>query len=171
MRSKSVNLQSGSNFSVLFDQHFSKLYNYSLKLTKEHTLSCDLVQETFLKLWENIDTIKNNNRSIESFLIVTLKNKIFDHFRKENTKRKHINLYALNKEVEERIENEWELINVIDKIYKTMPAKTEEIFKLSRDKGHTYQEIASIKKVSIKTVELHISNALKIFRENLKEYI
>lgn len=59
----------------------------------------------------------------------------------------------------------------IDDIYKSLPAKTSEIFKLSRVKGLTYPEIAALKNISVKTVESHISKALQTFRIQLKDYL
>lgn len=158
-------------FSILFNKHYKKLFNYSFKVVKERDLSQELVQETFIKLWEKIEQIQSSDRSIESFLIITLKNKIIDHFRKHKTLEKHINLYSLNQDIQENINNEWELSQRIDRIYASLPQKTVEIFKLSRDQGATYPEIAVQKNISVKTVELHISKALTAFRQGLQDYL
>lgn len=158
-------------FSILFDKHYKKLFNYSFKVVKERDLSQELVQETFIKLWEKIEQIQSNDRSIESFLIVTLKNKIIDHTRKYKTREKHTNLYSLNRDIQENIDNQWELLQKIESIYTSLQPKTVEIFKLSRDQGCTYQEIATQKNISVKTVELHISKALSAFRQELQDYL
>lgn len=159
-----------TKFSNLFDTHYKKLYNYSFKVLKESTLSEELVQETFIKLWENFEHIKESERSIESFLITTLKNKIIDDYRKKQTREKHTNLYALNTSIETQIDKQWELVQRIEDIYTTLEQKTIDIFKLSRDKGLTYREISLQKDISIKTVELHISKALTAFKSGLKDY-
>ncbi|SOS48781.1 conserved hypothetical protein [Tenacibaculum dicentrarchi] len=166
-----MKLKEKVDFSALFDTHYEKLYNYAIKIVKDESISNDLLQDTFIKLWENIDSMKINHRSIESFLIITLKNKIIDHFRKESVKKKHLNLYVLNKDIEEEINNEWDLLKTIEDIYTLLPQKTIEIFKLSRDKGHTYTEIASIKNISVKTVEAHISKALQVFKKELVNFL
>ncbi|GAA3516871.1 RNA polymerase sigma-70 factor [Aquimarina addita] len=157
-------------FSNLFDRHYRRLYAYVFKVLKEPDLSEELVQETFIKLWENFDTINDSERSIESFLIVTLKNKMIDAYRKKQTREKHTNLYASNTSVEAQIDRQWELIQRIEDIYATLEQKTVDIFKLSRDKGLTYKEISRQKNISIKTVELHISKALVVFKKGLKDY-
>ncbi|SOU87410.1 sigma-70 family RNA polymerase sigma factor [Tenacibaculum dicentrarchi] len=166
-----MKLKEKVDFSALFDTHYEKLYNYTIKIVKDESISNDLLQDTFIKLWENIDSMKINHRSIESFLIITLKNKIIDYFRKENVKKKHLNLYVLNKDIEEEINNEWDLQKKIEEVYILLPQKTTDIFKLSRDKGHTYSEIASIKNISIKTVEAHISKALQVFKKELVNFL
>ncbi|WP_370408761.1 sigma-70 family RNA polymerase sigma factor [Tenacibaculum dicentrarchi] len=166
-----MKLKEKVDFSALFDTHYEKLYNYTIKIVKDESISNDLLQDTFIKLWENIDSMKINPRSIESFLIITLKNKIIDYFRKESVKKKHLNLYVLNKDIEEEINNEWDLQKKIEEVYTLLPQKTTDIFKLSRDKGHTYSEIASIKNISIKTVEAHISKALQVFKKELVNFL
>lgn len=130
-----------------------------------------MVQETFIKLWENFDTVKKSERSMQSFLIVTLKNKIIDNYRKNKAREKHNNLYTLNIDFETKIDKQWELIQQIESIYESMEQKTVNIFKLSRDQGLTYSEISKKNNISIKTVELHISRALEAFRKGLEEYL
>lgn len=146
------------------------MYNYAFKVLKNIDLSEELVQETFIKLWENFDNIKKSERSIESFLITTLKNKIIDDYRKNQTREKHSNLYALNKSFETQIDEQWEVAQRIEAIYSTLEQRTTDIFKLSRDKGLTYKEISKQKDVSVKTVELHISKALTAFKNGLKDF-
>ncbi|AUP80957.1 RNA polymerase sigma factor [Flavivirga eckloniae] len=158
-------------FSVLFDRHYKRLFNYSFKVVGQKDVAEELVQETFIKLWEHIESISNDKRSIESYLIKVLKNKIIDNYRKSQTKEKHINLYKLNTEFITDIDDKWELQKTIDTIYASLQPKTSEIFKLSRFKGLTYQEIASLKNISVKTVESHISKALQAFRKQLQDYL
>jgi len=146
------------------------LYNYSHKVLKESTLSEELVQETFIKLWEKYATVNKSPQSIESFLIVTLKNKIIDEFRKIKTREKHNNLYFLNTSIETEINKEWELLQQIEEIYASLELKTSCIFKLSRDKGLTYKEISTKKNISVKTVESHVSKALQVFKVGLKDF-
>ncbi|MBQ4802743.1 sigma-70 family RNA polymerase sigma factor [Aquimarina sp. MMG015] len=160
-----------AKFSNLFDKHYNRLYNYALKVLEETELSEELVQETFIKLWENFEHINQSERSIESFLITTLKNKIIDSYRKKRTREKHTNVYALHTTLETEIDKQWELLERIENIYTTLEQKTTDIFKLSRDKGFTYKEISQKKGISIKTVELHISKALAAFKKGLKDYL
>jgi len=160
-----------ARFSILFDKHYKRLYRYTYKTLDNESIAEEIVQETFIKLWENFDTIKQSERSIESFLIVTLKNKIIDDYRKNKTRQKHNDLYKLKVSIETEIDKEWELLQQIDIIYTTLEEKTLEIFKLSRDQGLTYKEISKKNNISVKTVELHISKALTAFRVGLKEYL
>lgn len=157
-----------AKFSNLFDANYQRLYNYAFKTLGDTPLSEELVQETFIKLWENFENV--NESAIISFLFTTLKNKIIDDFRKKQTREKHTNLFRLNATTSTDIDQQWELLLQIENIYASLETKTEAIFKLSRDKGLTYKEISEEKNISIKTVELHISKALAKFRKGLKDY-
>ncbi len=158
-------------FSVLFDKYYKGLFNYAFKVVREKHIAEELVQESFVKLWENFENIKEGERTIESYLIKILKNKVIDNHRKSLVQEKHLNLYQFNAEFVTDLDNQWELQKEIERIYTSLPPKTTEIFKLSRDKGYTYPEIASLKNISIKTVESHISKALNAFRKGLQDYL
>jgi len=164
-------VQKKDKFSLLFDNHYSRLYNYAFKMLKEKDMAEEIVQETFIKLWKNFEDIKNSKRSVSSFLIVTLKNTLIDHYRKDKVREKHTKLYSLHTTIQEEIDNEWEISECITQVYAKLPSNTLEIFQLSRDKGLSYKEIAVEREISIKTVESHISKALSVFRIELKEYL
>ncbi|MDR7128006.1 RNA polymerase sigma-70 factor (ECF subfamily) [Algoriphagus sp. 4150] len=164
-------LDQEAQFSILFDKHYQRLYNYAYKLLNDIYTSEEFVQETFIKLWEHYHKIDKSHRAIESFLIVTLKNKIIDHFRKNQTREKHNNLYSLYSDILTETNTQWDLLQQIDIIYENLEQKTRDIFQLSRNEGLTYKEISVKKNISIKTVELHISTALIAFRKGLKEYL
>jgi RNA polymerase sigma-70 factor (ECF subfamily) len=63
-----------------------------------------------------------------------------------------------------------ELDRVIESTLSAMPKKVRRIFEMSRFEGLKYKEIADRLLISIKTVEASMGKALKLFRENLKEY-
>ncbi|MCE7995260.1 MAG: RNA polymerase sigma-70 factor [Roseivirga sp.] len=158
-------------FSALFDRHYQRLFNYALKYTRDKELSEELVQETFVKLWEHIGEISQEAHSIEAFLITTLKNKIIDSYRRKAVKDKHHELIGSRLETSAMPEDHWDLINQIQSIQDALEPRTKEIFRLSREELLPYKEIAQQCMVSVKTVESHISKALKAFREGLKDYL
>ena len=159
-----------NTFSKIFDTHYEKLFNYSIKVLKEKDAADELVQETFIRLWEKIENI-DEGHEIEPFLFAILKNKIIDYYRRNSTRKKYEQLYSNKKEFQQSLNNEWEILELLETIYSSLGTKTLEIFRLSRDRGLTYKEIASQKNVSIKTVELHISKALTILRKQLRSYL
>ena len=63
-----------------------------------------------------------------------------------------------------------ELQELINATLEKLPAKTRQIFSLSRDKGLSYREIAEKTHLSQKTIEFHISKALNHLRISLKDF-
>ena len=160
-----------NSFSEIFDSNYARLFRYSIKVLKDKDAADELVQETFIKLWEKMKNTDIENQSIEALLITILKNKIIDNYRRDSTRKKYERLYCDEKEFQQAINNEWEILELLETVYSSFETKTLEIFRLSRDQGLTYKEIASQKNISIKTVELHISKALVILRKRLVRYL
>ncbi len=61
------------------------LYSYVVQRVKDTHIAKDLVQETFLAAWRNIDKY-NGEASVKTWLFTILKNKIIDHYRKASTR-------------------------------------------------------------------------------------
>ena len=64
-----------------------------------------------------------------------------------------------------------EVQKLIDKALKQMPEKTRNIFVMNRYEWKSYQDIAQETGLSIKSIEYHISKALKVLRHELKDYM
>ena len=68
-------------FSSLYDMHVNILFNYGSKLTSDKELIKDCIHDVFVKLYtkkNELDIINN----FKSYLFISLKNKIYDEFRK-----------------------------------------------------------------------------------------
>ncbi len=68
------------------EEHSGLLYRYSLKHSLDDELAKDFVQETFLAAWRNMEAYKGE-ASVKNWLMVILRSKITDHFRKSSTKQ------------------------------------------------------------------------------------
>ncbi|MCL6273163.1 RNA polymerase sigma-70 factor [Muricauda sp. 2012CJ35-5] len=154
-------------FSILFDLHYRKLYHFAYNILKDPDASEEVVQESFIKLWEQFDPTEI--KSFEAYLMTILKHKVLDHLRKEKVKKRHIDLYQLNQQTFEELSQEWEIQERIQMLLQQLPEKTRTIFKMSRINSYSYKEIAIIKDISVKTVESHISKALTILKQALKK--
>ncbi len=123
----------------------------------------DMVQEVFIKVYIKKDSLQIHT-SLKSYLYTAVRNQSLDYLKLNK-------IYQLHKEtlrneidlVEEDI-NEIKQIELEEKVtaaIKTLPKQNQLIFKLSRFEGKTNQEIADILNLSKRTVETHISNAIK----------
>lgn len=165
-----VSLQRGSMdaFTSFFQTYSQKLYHFSYSYLKSETDAEDLVQEVFLKLWENRSGLKTGT-SFQSYLFTIAFNSIRKSFNKKALHEKfRIDLFeslaSENPSIE--MQSDFEaLILKLDALIDQMPARRKEIFLKRKKEGKSVREIASDLNISPKTVENQITEAMK----NLKD--
>lgn len=159
-------------FRSLYRAEYSNLVHFVSSYTRNTQDAEDIIQETMLSVWESRESL-NPDKNFRSYLYTVARNKSLNYLR-DNAKRFKdsslseseylINSLALSSfSVEEEI-NALELQEFIDRIYLSLPDKVTNIFKMSRQEGLTYNEIAQRMGVTPKVVEYQVSIALKAFR-------
>ena len=165
-------------YEEIYTEFFGVLYHLCLHYLHNEKIAEELVQDTFLKLWEIRETL-NEQINIRSFLYTITKNNCLNHLRNQKISLKHQeNMKYLemqfNYEALEKLGNYIqfeELRNKIDEAISKLPSEIIETFRLSRFEEFSYKEIAEQQGISIKTVEARISKALRILRVELKDYL
>lgn len=164
---------SEKDFEELFVHYYAPLCGYALKIIKQKESSEELVQDLFLKLWEDRKKLKIEN--IKAYLYRSVYHKCLHTIEHRQVKQKHQLITSKRKDTYPSPEEGMmmgELYQAYKKKLNSLPTNTRKIFSLSRDSDLKYSEIASKLKISIKTVESHISKALKAFKrafENLEK--
>ena len=69
------------DFTIVFNRHKKKIYNYALRMVSDKMIAEDVVQNVFIKLYENLGKIRNK-KSISFWLFKTARNEIYSHFKK-----------------------------------------------------------------------------------------
>ncbi|WP_163710651.1 RNA polymerase sigma factor [Mangrovibacterium lignilyticum] len=160
--------------NLLYNQYSKRLYQFIYRYLKTEADTLDLIQEVFIKLWSNRSRLQNDS-NLESYLFTIAKNSIISTFRKKISEKDYFD-YIKHKAVntnslatEKQVDFDL-LSDEIDKLIDQLPKQRQLIFKLSKEKGYSNKMIAEQLKISIKTVEDHITKARKFIRENLQEY-
>ena len=136
--------------------------------------SRELVQESFLQLWEKRDTIEPD-KSVRAYLYTSVHNRCLNHLRNNNKfsaellEIENVNTTSVA-ETHHKIETN-ELQSRINAAIDKMPEKCREIFVLNRFENLKYNEIAQKLSLSVKTVEAQMSKALQIMRTHLADYL
>ena len=174
-------LQDGNEkvFEQIVREYWPRMFKFALIYTQNNETSQELVQDTFLVLWNNRAILKNNTNLI-TYLMVVLRNKCLNLLEQNRIRQLYIeeiddetiyqraNLYVLQDEASQIVESE-DLHKAIERALSKLPEKTREVFMLSRYDGLKNQQIAETKNISQKTVEYHISKALQILKEELPQ--
>ena len=159
-------------FKYFFDTYYVDLCNFVNAYVRDEDLSEDIVQNTFVYLWENRESLKYNS-SVKAYLYASSKNKSLNHLR--NSKNRNRIESEMTVSVEQHFDShnflEYKdlkdlIVNAIDRL----PGKCKKIYQLSRDQGLSNNEIASQLDLSVKTVENQITIAIRKIKDFLKPY-
>lgn len=161
-----INRGKTNAFAQFYTIYFQKLVLVSVNYVKDEFVAQEIVQDTFLKLWEapqSIEAVK----SIKSYLYKAVINASLNYINRQKSIEQHHEFLASNFSEEYIIDldGENEMIVFLRKEIDKLPSKCKKIFKMNRFDGLKYKEIAQVLNISERTVENHIANALKILRE------
>jgi len=157
-------------FDSLFEVYSPKLYGFALKYFKNEGDSEELVQEVFVKVWENRQKLKSE-LSFKSYLFTIALNQIRKHFNKKAISLRYIQSLQQDPEFE-NIQpiydcNYESILQQINLIIEQMPPRRREIFLKSKLEGKSSKEIATELNISAGTVDNHVSEALRFIRSRL----
>lgn len=153
-----------ADFKNLYFQYQPKAYKVAYYILKNELTSEDLVQDVFVKLWQKRESLDQIDK-LEAYIHQMVKNAAFSLIKTTpHTQEEAIELAYEEQYTEE--DNQLRLS--IEKAVSQLTPKCRLVFSLSRFEGLTNDEIAEYLDMSKRTVETQISNALKMFRTDLK---
>lgn len=159
-------------FEVIFHEYSPKLYFFSLSYLHIEAEAEEVVQNVFVSLWEHRCAL-DETRSLKSYLYKATVNHIYNYFRHEAIRRKHLEHVlrqglAGDNSSEKKLDMD-ELTTSLESLVERLPQMQRKIFKMSRWEGLSHGDIAQQLGLSVRSVENHIYRSLKFFKENLKE--
>ncbi len=164
-------LQNGNvaAFDSLFKLYSPKLYGFALKYFKNETEAEELVQEVFVKVWENRQTLKSD-LSFKSYLFTIALNQIRKHFNKRATSLRYLESLQSDPGFSEQVTtDDYETtLRQIYQIIDQMPVRRREIFTKSKLEGKSSKDVAAELNISPGTVDNQVSEALRFIRSKLK---
>ena len=159
-------------YKQLFIKYYSPLCEYASQYISDDD-SEELVQELMLFLWETRENLVIET-SLKSYLFISTKHRCLNAIRKNQYhERIHNQIYEKIKDQFEDPDYYFvnELTENIQKAIENLPETYRETFAMSRFGEKTNVQIAEELGISVKTVEYRISQALKILRFKLKDYL
>jgi RNA polymerase sigma-70 factor (ECF subfamily) len=169
-------IQSGneSAFEMIFRSYYQPLCRYAYSFLEDKEEAEEVVQSAFITIWEKRKSM-DIQTSLKSYLYRMVRNACLNVIKHEKIKQQHVtHELAVTETTYESVTQKvyaTELELKISEAMKTLPEQCRLVFQLSRFEELKYQEIADQLQISVKTVENHMGKALKIMREQLKEYL
>lgn len=162
-----------SRFTLIFHRHYAPLLRYARHMTSDAALAADVLQDVFLKLWEDRGRLQVV-ASLKALLYTMVRNRALNAIR--NRKRRRQDSLHDAEAVRHLAAPEYEAAHAADDLQQRLyawilelPERRREAFLLSRYHGLQHQEIAGIMGVSKRTVDTHILLALRELRRRLNQ--
>ena len=132
-------------FTQIYEAYADRLYSFVLKQLKNRSLTQDIVQDTFLRLWDNRSQL-NSFGNLQAFIFTIAKHQVIDYL-----------LYD-------------EFLQQLQQSKKVLSQREHEIYELSREKHIPIKQIAEQLDLSEQTVKNYLTSALKILRSEMMKY-
>ncbi|HLS95010.1 RNA polymerase sigma-70 factor [Sphingobacterium allocomposti] len=164
-------LEKEKKFEEVFRTHFQELHRYAFKILGDSDAAQETVQQVFLKLWEK-DGQYDIHTSIRAYLYRAVYNESINLLKREQHKARYqAHQQYTNRDESFLHQNDHELKQQLYAALSKLPEKSRMVFEMSRFQELKYQEIADALSLSLKTVEGHMTKALKHLRVHLADYL
>jgi len=124
----------------------------------------DLTQEVFIKIWENRETLYNV-QSFKNYLFVTSRNHTLNAmkkaFRSEAAMGVMISSFVSTRNTIEEDVIHGEYLEFLNSVLNSLPQRTRDIFKMCREQGKSYDEVATELGISRNAVKNHMVASIK----------
>ena len=160
-------------FDTVFRTHYAHLVRMAESVVREHSLAEEIAQEVMLELWRRRESLQVE-QSFRAYLIRSTRNRALNHVRHQQIVAREAAISALETRSSPSGEDEVlgaELEIAIRDAIEGLPEKAREVFRLSREQGLKYAEIAGVLDVSVKTVEKRMGQALAELRQRLAAWL
>lgn len=161
-------------FELFFHLLNNSLIKFCILYVNHREIAEEIVSDVFVKCWLNRKTLLEIQNP-ETYLFVAVKNQSLNHIKKysnihlvqidETNSVEFVNTYNPQKEIENK-----ELIFRMDKAITALPQQCRIIFRLIKEDGMKYKEVAEILNISPRTVQTQLFRAIKRLSIVLSNY-
>ena len=161
---------------ILFRLYYTKLCNYAVTFVRLHDIAEEIVQETFIKFWEERASI-NIDQSFRSYIYRSVHNNCINYLKKSEVLRRQsqeiadeilyqneISLRNFSPEIIDGLVSE-ELEQLLGSVLDSLPPGARKIFLMSRFEQLSYTEIAEALSISVNTVKTQMKRTLSRLKE------
>ena len=171
----SERLRSGeqSAFQEIYHRYWYRLYQVARRKVRSEEDAEEIVQDIFVDLWERREQLLI--QELNKFLFKAVKYQILSYLKAQLVRQAYqASKQRFHQDTDTQTEEQLALKDLNEALLagiEQLPAKTQEIFRLNRLEGRSAKEIADILLIPERTIEYHITQALRIMRSHLKDFI
>ena len=162
------------DFWKIYDEYYDKVRKFILAYVKREWVADDLIQETFIRIQKNLDTLKDSSK-MSSWIFRIAYNLCHDHYRR--SRRSSLGAQRIQQTIEpfkdplvqKELEQQQMGECVQDKM-DLLPQDFRTVLILSDIMGFSHKEIAEVLDISVSNVKVRIHRGRKKFRAILEEH-
>lgn len=161
-------------YEILFNHFYAPLIRFSASIIRSREGAEEVYCDVMLKLWD-LGTALNNIDNLKVYLFISVKNASLNYLAKYyKVQTVDIDSIAMELHYETTVEDDlvyMEFRRNLAVAIKSLPAKSQLVFKLIKEDGFSYKQVAEILGISVNTVEGHMTTALKKINASLRMYL
>ncbi len=153
-------------FATLFRRWYPKVKVFLVRFINDEKIAEDLAQDIFVRIW-TFGPALNEIKRFDTYLYKMTRNAALNYLRDRKVGLNVMDLSLMDDADTEGIYYKQEKILVMRMLVEKMPPQRQKVFKMSRQNGLSNDQIAEILGISKKTVENHLTDALRTLRQAL----
>jgi RNA polymerase sigma-70 factor (family 1) len=161
---KKISERDKQAFELFYKHYYKGLYITAFKYTKDQEQSQEIVNDIFLKIWNNASTLKID-RSLDGYLYRAVANTSINYINKEKRKSEKLEEFIQDFDESEGIDDSVEQLEkrlaLIEAALEQLPPQCKKVMLMSKFEKYKQQEIADKLNISIKTVKNHLTYGYK----------
>ncbi|MEZ0004967.1 RNA polymerase sigma-70 factor (ECF subfamily) [Flavobacterium sp. 28YEA47A] len=158
-------------FTLLYDMYSKSLFSVIYNLIRDHEEAEDILQETFVKIWKNIDSYDESKGRFYTWILNISRNTSIDRLRSKGFNNRQKNLSSDNfvhlLDDSNKLNHKIDTIGIKEFVKKLKP-KCIQILDLLFFKGYTQQEASEELQIPLGTVKTQNRNCINDLRNFLK---
>lgn len=164
-----------SLYNYFFNKYYPKLIWFALIYVKQHSLAEEIVSDVMLNIFKKRQKLAESE-NIEGYIFISVKNQSLKYLRKNKNKifidnyENEADLLLSSNESPEYLYITDEFHQIVRMAINALPPKRKLVFRMIKEEGLKYQDVARLLDLSIKTVETHMGLALKSIHECIEHY-
>ena len=169
-----LNAGSYDSFTQLYDQWVARLYQFVLRTVKSESVAREIVQDTFVRVWESHASI-NPGKSFKSYLFTIAYHRIADHFRQQLRHPllpdyiNYASSFATRNEAEQTLSLE-DFLKHLEKAKQKLTPRQRQVFEMSKEQNLSNAEIEQQMGITNQTVRNLLSAAMQTIRREMEPY-
>lgn len=154
---------------LLFDRYYRPLVLYANEYVHSQETSEDIVQEFFIRLWEDCHLEKISFQTLSAYLYTSIRNACYTYVHSKSERIQKIQLEEIDIAANVSEEMNDYIVERINQVISHLPPQTASIVDCILIQEMKYQEAADKLQISVNTVKSLLKKGMKTIREELKE--